>query len=300
MLSSSSSPDTSLNLKILNRSPIQILENKCKIKQATSSLQNIEVKNINKCSFVLDEETERREASLIALKLYYLGIIETLKSIPPLKSNFSHESSEMYMMKNKLNLLEFEVDAIRGKIEESEKQIAEADTKLTSVRNDVECLKKLIYEEDMRNQQMTKAIQRKIDECLYKLAKVDDVANSAPPRDETTTVKCNVLPNYSSSLVQFSDLVYLTGKLKQYCQGQYGSALVIRRIIEGSTFERNLVWDELGLPSSLPFILNNENISNVVLVLIENEYKALKVIEEYVMFNIRAFYSAEGGQRFVD
>ena len=69
--------------------------------------------------------------------------------------------------------------------------------------------------------------------------------------------------------VFFSSLVSMAGHLAQYCSGAQGSLLVRERIRHGSSQERNLLWSELGLPSSLLSILltGNANFSKVVLVL---------------------------------
>ena len=94
-------------------------------------------------------------------------------------------------------------------------------------------------------------------------------------------------PPAASSLAQpcrgvsFSSLLSLSGHLPEYCSGGQGSRLVEDRIRHGSSQERNLLWSELGLPSSLISILltGNNNLIKVVLVLAQFDRKKGEAIK---------------------
>ena len=84
--------------------------------------------------------------------------------------------------------------------------------------------------------------------------------------------------------VFFSSLMSLSGQLTEYCSGAQGSRLVEDRIRHGTGRERNLLWSELGLPSSLISILltGNNNFSKVVLVLAQVDQEKREAIKREI------------------
>ena len=88
----------------------------------------------------------------------------------------------------------------------------------------------------------------------------------------------------SSRGVFFSSLLSLSGHLAEYCTGAQGSLLVVERIRQGSSQERDLLWSELGLPSSLFSILltGNNNFIKVVLALAQVDQQKREAIKREV------------------
>ena len=76
----------------------------------------------------------------------------------------------------------------------------------------------------------------------------------------------------------------LSGQLTEFCSGDQGSRLVEDRIRHGTRGERNLLWSELGLPSSLISILltGNNNFSKIVMVLAQVDQEKRKAIKREI------------------
>ena len=100
--------------------------------------------------------------------------------------------------------------------------------------------------------------------------------SSPPPEAANLTQPCRG--------VFFSSLMSLSGHLTEYCSGGQGSRLVEDRVRHGSSQERNLLWSELGLPSSLLSILltGNNNFIKVVLALAQVDQQKREAIKREV------------------
>ena len=53
----------------------------------------------------------------------------------------------------------------------------------------------------------------------------------------------------------FTTLIELAGQLAELCKGEFGSKLVVERLVKGQEEESRLLWKEIGLPATFPSLL---------------------------------------------
>ena len=53
----------------------------------------------------------------------------------------------------------------------------------------------------------------------------------------------------------FTTLIELAGQLAELCKGEFGSKLVVERLVKGHEEESRLLWKEIGLPATFPSLL---------------------------------------------
>merc|ERR1712013_587382 len=67
----------------------------------------------------------------------------------------------------------------------------------------------------------------------------------------------------------FTTLIELAGQLAELCKGEFGSKLVVERLVKGHEEESRLLWKEIGLPATFPSLLASPTSSKVVFALME-------------------------------
>ena len=154
------------------------------------------------------------------------------------------------------------------------------------------------------------SLQKKIKNCLTELSGLATLSSSPPAIVPEPALYSKVFPTPSppprnplppttGGLLRFSNLFCLSGQLLQFCQGQHGSKLVLNRLREGTDPERDLVREELGLPTSLGLILEVSNVHcmPVVLALVETDRRTRVEVVEQVKRNFGELSNIRGGEK---
>ena len=175
----------------------------------------------------------------------YLEIIQRLEKDKKLESSGQHLDSTKDAMIQQYRIFVVEERSLTRSLENLSNQLQILRTRLQSLT----CQRS---EEERRHS-----------ENIVMLSGFTSRRSSPPPVSISTNLA------QPSSGVFFSSLMSLSGHLAEYCSGAQGSLMVVDRIRHGSSRERNLLWSELGLPTSLISILltGNDNFIKVVLVL---------------------------------
>jgi len=304
-------PDTPLGLKPLSRSPREILEKK---KDRMSRSGNM-IGN-SSSSFNLDKsnplkgmtpEGDRKEDLMDELKLFYTATILNMEKGNQESKMLNDSGSIEDTLVERLRGIELEVELLRNKVFFIEALKTQKREELELLKRDVECLEMVMKTEERKHVDTLICLQTKIKNCLAELTELQESSLTKPYTD--SSVYSKVFPcqlptkatNNTGGLLEFSNLFCLSGQLLQFCQGQYGSKLVINRIRHGTDPERNLVREELDLPRSLGLLLESGNtfFQEVVLALVEKELRTRVEVVGRVKRDKEKFVRLKGGKEFL-
>ena len=194
----------------------------------------------------------------ISTRLAYVETIQRLKKDKRLERSGHHLDSLIAAMTQQYRTMVVEERSLTSRLENLSSQMQPLRTRLRSLTSQR-------FEEERRHM-----------ETIMMLAGVTSRRSSPPP------VSTNLAQPGRG--VFFSSLMSLSGHLVEYCSGAQGSLLVMDRIRHGSSRERNLLWSELGLPTSLISILltGNDNFIKVVLVLAQVDREKRVVVKREI------------------
>ena len=312
------SPDNlPFHLKQMKRSPKVILENRLKSNGAEDN------KNLNS-----NEGRSKPIEESIKMRLYYLGIIKNLENVN-VKSNTSPAIlPQRKTVKRRKTELMFELDKLRGQLHEQEERMSNLTHHLNSLTMELNCLQSLSKEEESKHKESLGKYQAAMARVLEETEKfpvsgLTDVSGTPPQlfskqfsgsggsMNGSLTSSLSFSPSISSSLtftppsreLSFSGtLMNLAGQLAEFSQGRHGSNHIIKRINVGSKMERDLVWSELKLPSSLLSIVisENPNYIAVVLALAKASEDWCTMLKDHAQKNEKTINMINGGADFID
>ena len=318
------SPDNlPFHLKQLKRSPKVILEKKFKSPGAEEA-KNFKMLNAN--AIAASKPIEES----IKMRLYYLGIIKNLENIN-MKNNISPTIlPQRKTIKRRKTELMFELDKLRGQLHEQEERMSNLTHHLNNLTMELNCLQSLSKEEESKHKESLCKYQAAMARVLAETdkfpasARATDSCYGTPPGSFTKQVSgsggsmngsltssLSFSPSISSSMaftppsreLSFSGtLMPLVGQLAEFSQGRHGSNHIIKRINVGSEMERDLVWSELKLPSSLLSIIISENPNSlaVVLALSKASDDLCTMLLDHAHKNEKTIGVINGGSDFVD
>jgi len=300
---SSSSLDTPHGLKPLSRSPREILDKKEQM--AKSEERRVKSKNEKLVhARSMTPEGDGKKNMMEELKMFYTEIIDGLK----LGTQAADDGTEIEstLAKN-LRLKQREVEILRKKVAIVDMKKKDKQDELEMMKRDIECLELVMKEEEKSHVEILVSLQTKIKSCLEEISKVQPSPSVTSATDSSLYSKvfpCPLPPSPSPTtggLLEFSNLFCLSGQLVQFCQGEYGSKLVMDRIRGGTDPERNLVREELDLPRSLGLLMEagNKHCKDVVLALVERDMKTRVEVMGRVRRDNEIFARIEGGQEFM-
>ena len=301
--SSSSSLDTPFGLKPLSRSPREIIEKKEQMARNGERRGTSNVEKLNHGRSMTPEGDGKKDL-MEELKTFYAEVIDNLKGEYQVVDDCTEIESTLA---KKLELKEKEVEILRNKVAilDSKKNYEQSDLEMK--KRDIECLELVMKEEERSHVDKLVSLQTKIKSCLDEISKLESSPSGISATDSSLYSK--VFPSplpptpaaTSGGLLEFSNLFCLSGQLVQFCQGQYGSKLVLDRIRDGTDPERNLVREELDLPRSLGFLLEagNNYCKEVVLALVERDMKTRMEVMGRVKRDGAELARIEGGPEFM-
>jgi len=301
--SSSSSLDTPHGLRPLSRSPREILEKK-------EQMANREERRVNSNNEKIVQvrsmthEGDGKKNMMEELKMFYTEIIDNLKRGTQAADNGPDLESTLA---KKLRSKQEEVEILRKKVDIVDMKKKDKQDELEMVKRDIECLELVMKEEEKSHVDKLVSLQTKIKSCLEEISKVEPSASVTSANDSSLYSKVfpSPLPSTptptSGGLLEFSNLFCLSGQLVQFCQGEYGSKLVMDRIRGGTDPERNLVREELDLPRSLGLLMEagNKYCKDVVLALVERDMRTRVEVMGRVRRDNEIFARIEGGKEFM-
>jgi len=299
--SSSSSLDTPHGLKPLSRSPREILDKKEQMAKIEGKRVNSKIEKLVRVRS-MTPEGDGKKNMMEELKMFYAEIIDDLKGVTQAADDGTEFESTL--AKN-LRLKQKEVEILRKKVAIVDMKKKDKQDELEMMKREIECLELVMKEEEKSHVDILVSLQTKIKSCLEEISKVSPSATSAtdfslyskvfpcPPPPMPTPTK--------GGLLEFSNLFCLSGQLVQFCQGEYGSKLVMDRIRSGTDPERNLVREELDLPRSLGLLMEagNKYCKDVVLALVERDMKTRVEVMGRVRRDKEIFARIEGGPEFM-
>jgi len=302
-VSSSSSSDTPFGLKPLSRSPREILERKEQIARRGGRRGNSSTEKLENMRSMTPEGDVKKNL-MKELEMFYTEIINNLKrGTQAVDEGTEFEST----LVKKLRIKEKEVEILRSKVAIIDAKKKETQGELEMKKRDIECFELIMKEEERSHVEKLVSLQTKIKSCLEEMSKFQPLPSVTPATDSSLYSKVFPSPLPSTpiastgGLFEFSNLFCLSGQLVQFCQGKYGSKLVLDRIRDGTDPERNLVREELDLPRSLGILLESGNkySKEIVLALVKRDMKTRVEVMERVKRDRGEFSRIEGGQEFM-
>jgi len=303
-LSSSSSSETPLGLKPLSRSPREILEKKEQMARSGDRRRNFNTE-MSKEMRSMTPIGDAKKNIMKELEMLYTEIINNLRR----ESQAVDEGTEFEStLAKKLRIKEKEVENLRSKVAIIDAKKKEKQDELEMKKRDIECLELVMKEEERRHVDKLVSLQSKIKSCLEEISKFQPLpfVTSDPDSSLYSKVFPSALPSSTpiaptGDLLEFSNLFCISGQLLQFCQGKYGSRLVLDRIRDGTDPERDLVREELDLPRSLGLLLEvgNKYTTEVVLALAKRDMKTRVEVMERVKRDRGEFARIAGGQEFM-
>ena len=205
-----------------------------------------------------------------------------------------------------------EIEDLTQLVHETESNIKELNNYLLSLRREVRMIKMMTREEEWRHRE-TLSYYQTLMIMMTNHSFIKKMRRPGSPRavfsksfvhhEEAASTSSSFPRSPPAREVSFAgSLMLLPGLLQELSQGEHGSALLIRRISEGSDSERDLVWSELKLPASLlSFIINkNKFVLEVILALANNKDEFKTKLCEFVKKHLEDILAVEGGDNFVN
>jgi len=245
------------------------------------------------------------DEELIAIRLFYLGIIKDLKSSPEAKENEGgneRNGPESKAVKELVNVQK----SLEGKLEESQKRCSQLHNELNGVERDLMIMKQAKSISDKKHIDDLNLFQKQMD--IFREGRSNIFSVPPPSVDMMTRAENsekNIIPQPSSNsrLVEFSELVSIfeKGQLMELSQGDHGSNLLKKRIKYGLIGSHHLVKRGLGLPKSLLSILLTGNlfIRDVLLTLVEHDETARDEVKVEVCRLRSTIEMVEDGKSFL-
>jgi len=258
-----------------------------------TSLASVTARNNN-----YDEE-------LIAMRLFYLGIIKDLKSSPEAKENEGGDEKNGAESKAVEELVKVQ-KSLEGKLEESQKRCSLLQNELNAVEQDLMIMKQAKSITDKKHIDDLNLFQKQMD--IFSQGRSSIFSVPPPSIDmmrgaENSEKNLISLLSSNSRLVEFSELVSISikGQLLELSQGDHGSNFIKERIKYGLIGSNHLVKRGLGLPKSLLSILLTGNlfIRDVVLTLVDHDETARDEVEVEVARLRSAIEMVEDGKSFL-
>ena len=211
----------------------------------------------------LPSGTRNLEAEISA-RLAYVEIIQSLQKENEQHGNLDNVTAGAAMIQQYQALLEEERKVSR--------RLEDRYSKMQVLRTRLQSMTTQRFEEERRHAETIRMFSK------WSPSPPSSMFSTPPP----VPVSTNLAQPYRGAF--FSSLVSLSGHLTEYCSGGQGSRLVEHRIRHGSSQERNILWSELGLPSSLLSILltGNNNFIKVVLALAQVDQQKREAIKREV------------------
>eukprot|EP00092_Neocalanus_flemingeri_P024077 GFUD01026118.1.p1 GENE.GFUD01026118.1~~GFUD01026118.1.p1 ORF type:complete len:355 (+),score=173.77 GFUD01026118.1:245-1309(+) len=276
--------NTPFGLRLLTRSPREILEKKAEMERETKS--GVE-------DLVEEDGIEMEVEGEIRLKLFYLGMIHRMREGESLC-----QSGEVNTLVLRMKDMEVKMEQARRLIRVEEEQqekleweVVEARQKLASLKMDLTCSKET-------QARTVSYCQARLVSCQAQLADAQARHQSQAGR-HTAGLPVSGMTGQATSCTQFSNLFSLSGQLAQLCRGEQGSKWVVDRLVEGQQQERSLVRSELNLPQDLTKHLSSNNCRRVIIVLAEVDSKVRGELLRQTKEEIDTILGMKGGQQFV-
>jgi len=266
--------NTPFPLKVLSRSPNDILEKKAEMKKIFTNI----AEDADEVQKLIEKEVDE--------KLNYLEKIQRLK-----EGRGPYHQKDEYVMLTKLQDLEQKKEMAWRMIKKGEEDIAE----LT--------LQQLVAQQNLLSLKMSRTSNKQLHANTESLLQ----AKLVNLQSQVYLVKNKQMQNPDQEVqsvqlgtcVKFSNLNCLSGQLQQLCMGEMGSKWVIERLMKGVQEERSMVRTELNLPSDLIKHIGSPACRKVILVLAEVDSLARNQILCQTSLEIDKILSMEGGQQFV-
>jgi len=245
------------------------------------------------------------DEELIAMRLFYLGIIKDLKSSPESKENEGGDEKNGAESKAVEELVSVQ-KSLEGKLEESQKRCSQLQNELNAVERDLMIMKQAKSITDKKHIDDLNLFQKQMD--IFREGR-SNIFSVPPPsvdmmtRAENSEKKLIPQTNSNSRVVEFSELVSFSekGQLMELSQGDHGSNFIKERIRYGLIGSKHLVKRGLGLPKSLLSILLTGNlfIRDVLLTLVEHDETARDEVKAEVARLRSAIALVEDGKSFL-
>jgi len=262
--------DTPFPLKVLSRSPNEILEKKAEMKKIYMNIDD----DVDEAHKLIEKE--------VADKLYCLEKIQKLKE----GSGPYHQQDE-YVMLSKLQDLEQKKEIAWRMIKKGEEEIADLK------------LQQLVAQQNLLTLKMSRTSNKQLQAHTETLLQAKLVSLQSQLYQVDNNQSHEVQSVQLGTCVQFSNLNCLSGQLAQLCMGEMGCKWVIERLMKGGPEERSMVRTELNLPSDLLKHFTSPACREVILVLTEVDSLARNQILCQTSIDIDKILSMEGGHQFV-
>ena len=266
--------DTPFPLRVLSRSPNDILEKKAEMNKMY--MKNVE--DANEMHNSIEKEVDE--------KLYYLEKIQRLK-----EGRGPYYQKDEYVLLTKLQDLEQKKETAWRIIKKGEEELAELKLQQLVAQQNLISLKMSRTSNKQLHVHTENQLQAKLVSLQSQLYQKKNKQSQNPDQD----VK-SVQPG---TCVQFSNLFCLSGQLQQICMGEMGSKWVVDRLMKGLQEERSMVRTELNLPSDLLKYITSPACRKVILVLAEVDSLARNQILCQTSLEVDKILTMEGGQEFI-
>ena len=270
-----------IHLLKLDRSPMEILLKKAHsgsytglVQPSASPIPRLKISWPNgasgqgkpKLTNAVDDEMADFLEWEIRLRLFYIQQLTSLKQ--------EGQKEKLEEMKRHYINLDYQLQVARADLACAFEQRSQLERRLRVLEQDKRHLTAIIQSNDQAALVQLTSMQEQLKDSETRLEKLAKQVGLQPPSSAFTRVflppsppeafdlpdLSRPPPNIQSFPAEkgtrtFTTLIELAGQLAELCKGEFGSKLVVERLVKGHEEESRLLWKEIGLPATFPSLL---------------------------------------------